>query len=112
MLISRLPSEAYEAKKINELLNKLDDSLCEQIALDISTKSQTRFLNLKSLLDFVKKALILNAHFMAKRTEIINVKMVSNYEQQQILSAFYFKKSLKKLPKWAQKAILENDNDK
>lgn len=101
----------FEKSKINELLLALDESVCEQIAIDISTKSQSRFLSLKMLVEFVKNALILNAHFLAQKSEIINANLVSKFEEQKILSAYYFKKALKKLPEWAQRAILEQNDE-
>lgn len=107
----KLPQNAsdFEKSKISELLSSLDESVCEQIAIDISTKCESRFLSLKMLVEFVKNALILNAHFLAQKSEIINANLVSKFEEQKILSAYYFKRELKKLPEWAQKVILGND---
>lgn len=101
----------FEKGKINELLSALDESVCEQIAIDIGTKCESRYLSLKMLVEFVKSALILNAHFLARKSEIINANLVSKFEEQKILSAYYFKKELKKLPEWAQRAILGDENE-
>ena len=72
---------------------------------------ESRYLSLKMLVEFVKSALILNAHFLARKSEIINANLVSKFEEQKILSAYYFKKELKKLPEWAQRAILGDENE-
>ena len=111
MIETRISDNSYERQKVSELLSSLDESVCEQVAIDISTKCESRYLSLKMLVEFVKNALILNAVFLANKSQIIGVDFISSFEENQKLRAFYFKKALKKLPEWVQKAILGDENE-
>lgn len=101
----------FELKKINELIEALKQDECDLIALEIATSFDKSVINLKNLLDFIKIALIANADFLAKKTKLVNSPYVSKFEEMNALRAFYYKKALKRLPKWAKKAILGSDDE-
>lgn len=101
----------FELKKMSDICDILKQDECDLIALEIATKFDKNIINLKNLIDFVKSALITNAVFLAEKTEILNSSYLSRFEEKQALKAFYFKKALKRMPKWMQKAILGNDDE-
>lgn len=101
----------FEKTKMNELCAVLNKDECDLIAIEIATKFDKSTISLKNLVDFVKSALITNANFLAEKTQILNSKYISHFEEKKALQAFYYKRALKKLPDWAQKAILGNENE-
>lgn len=104
-------NNAFELKKMNELCEALNKDECDLIGIEIATSFDKNTISLKNLMDFVKNALITNAHFLAEKTQILNSKYLSHFEEKKALQAFYFKRALKRLPKWAQGAIIGNDNE-
>lgn len=99
----------FELKKISELIEVLSEEECDLIALEIATNFDSKVLSLKHLINFVKTSLITNACFLADKTKLINSNYNSKFEETKALRMFYFKKALKRMPKWAKKAILGSD---
>lgn len=104
-------NNAFEKNKMNEICEALNKDECDLIAIEIATNFDKSTISLKNFVDFVKNALIANAYFLAEKTELLNSKYISRFEEKKALQAFYYKRALKRMPKWAQKAILGSSDE-
>lgn len=107
----------FEKLKIDELVKCLDDELCNELAINISADFKGYLkrmpLNLATLLNFLRDELFLRAEFKTRKTELVGAPSdLTNYQKEQLLTAFYFKKELLKLPQWAQKLNFTDEKEK
>lgn len=104
----------YDLKKVNEILNGLDEKMLNLIILNIKLDTQNvlekRYLNIKTLLFFIKQTLINEASNFAKKAKFSDKKFDSRYEEERILKIYFFNKTIQNMPIWAKNIILgEND---
>lgn len=113
----RLKITDFEKLKITELVKCFDDELCGELAIRISADFKGYLkrtpLNLSTLLNFLRDELVSRAEFKASKTELVGAPNdYTNYQKEQLLTVFYFKKELKKLPQWARELAFETEKDK
>lgn len=98
-----------EKENAAELLDKLNDELLEKLFFNISLDTQKKldkaYLNLKTLLEFIKEVIIENAVFNARNSRLTNSPFGSRYEDEQWLFRYFLAQSIKPLPKWAKDFI-------
>lgn len=91
--------------KLIDLINALDDKMIENLLIYFDTNENQYkpgfYLNLATFLGIIKDEMLKRALFISKKTELINAKDLTYYEKEQLLNAYYYKKEISKLPKWA-----------
>ena len=107
----------FEKLKIDELVKCFDDELCTELAISISADFKGYLkrmpLNLATLLNFLRDELFSRAEFKASKTELVGAPSdLTNYQKEQLLTAFYFKSELKRLPQWARKLNYNDEKRK
>lgn len=104
----------YDLKKVNEILKSFDETMLNLIILNIKLDTQNvlekRYLNIKTLLFFIKQTLLDEASKFAKKAKFSDKKFDSRYEEERILRIYFFNKSTQNMPIWAKNILLgEND---
>ena len=101
----------WQMQKVQELITVFNEAELDKLAfifeLDENGVLAKQTLNLKTFCLFVKEYLFFSADFWAQRTGFKGNVDLTNYEKTRMLKAFYLKKSLKKVPDWAQNIMFE-----
>lgn len=96
----------WQIQKVCELIDIFKEEELEQLAFNISLDEnnilEKQTLSVKTFCLFVKDFIETNAYYWALRSDFKEKNDLTNYEKTRLIKVFYIKKSLKKIPQWAQ----------
>lgn len=96
----------WQIKRVCELIDIFKEDELEQLAFNISLDEnkilEKQTLSVKTFCLFIKDFIEANAYYWALRSDFKEKNDLTNYEKTRLIKVFYIKKSLKKIPQWAQ----------
>lgn len=96
----------WQIQRVCELIDIFKEEELEQLAFNISLDEnkilEKQTLSVKTFCLFIKDFIEINAYYWALRSDFKEKNDLTNYEKTRLIKIFYIKKSLKKIPQWAQ----------